>query len=112
MNREQRHLLFADNLPLVGYLVSDLCTKAANLSSEDLATAGAAALLSSSKSYNPAPGVPFGTVARRRITGALTESMRDPGRSAPSGETRATTTLAFRETRLFKVPGEIGSCCS
>lgn len=104
MNREQRHLLFADNLPLVGYLVSDLCTKAAHISREDLAAAGTAALISSSNSYNPAPGVLFGTFARRRITEVLAESMRDPGRSAPSAETRTTTTLAFRET----LAGQLG----
>lgn len=107
MNREQRPLLFSDNFPLVGYLVSDLCTKAANLSREDLATAGIVALISSSNAYSPAAGAPFGTFARRRITGALAESMRNPGRSALSGETRMTRTIAFRETlagQLGRIP--------
>jgi hypothetical protein len=104
MNREQRHLLFADNLPLVGYLVSDLCMKAVHLSREDLATAGTGALVAASNSYGPDPGVPFGTFARQRITGALAESMRDRDRSALSANTRRTSTIAFRET----LAGQLG----
>ena len=40
MNRNERNALVVENLPLVGYLVSDLCSRATHLSRDDLASAG------------------------------------------------------------------------
>jgi len=39
VNRNERNALVVENLPLVGYLVSDLCSRATHLSRDDLASA-------------------------------------------------------------------------
>lgn len=71
-----RNALVVDNLPLVGYLVSDLCSRATHLSREDLASVGAIALIQAADAFDPDLGVPFGAYARRRILGALADDMR------------------------------------
>jgi RNA polymerase sigma factor for flagellar operon FliA len=71
-----RNRLVVENLPLVGYLVSDLCARATHLSREDLASAGALGLVLAADSFDPSVGVPFGAYARRRITGALMDELR------------------------------------
>ncbi|EMY34298.1 FliA/WhiG subfamily RNA polymerase sigma-28 subunit [Arthrobacter crystallopoietes BAB-32] len=76
MNHEERNQLAVDNLPLVGYLVSEICAKAPHLSREDLAAAGALALVTCARSFDPEQGVKFGTYARRRILGAFADEMR------------------------------------
>ena len=72
----ERNCLVVENLPLVGYLVSDLCARASHLSREDLASAGAVGLVLAADSFDPSTGVPFGAYARRRITGALMDELR------------------------------------
>ncbi|MET1016487.1 MAG: flagellar biosynthesis protein FliA, partial [Leifsonia flava] len=47
MNRIERNALVVENLPLVGYLVSELCGRATHLSRDDLASVGAIALITS-----------------------------------------------------------------
>jgi len=76
VNREERNRLAVENLPLVGYLVSEVCRKAPHLSREDLASAGALALVTAARSFDPEQGVKFGTFARRRILGAFADEMR------------------------------------
>lgn len=76
MNRQQRNELVVQNLPLVGYLVSDMCAKITHLSREDLTSVGSVALITAADSYNPTLGVPFGAFARRRILGAFADDMR------------------------------------
>jgi RNA polymerase sigma factor for flagellar operon FliA len=73
---EARNRLVVENLPLVGYLVSDLCARATHLSREDMASAGALGLVLAAESFDPTIGVPFGAYARRRITGALMDELR------------------------------------
>jgi RNA polymerase sigma factor for flagellar operon FliA len=72
----ERNSLVLQNLPLVGYLVSDLCSRATHLSREDMASVGALGLVLAADSYDPSTGVPFGAYARRRITGALSDELR------------------------------------
>lgn len=98
MNREKRQELVLENLPLVGYLVADLCAKASHLSREDLAAVGAMALVTSSHSFDPDLGVPFGAYARRRILGAMADDMRASDWATRSARTRIKTTLKFQET--------------
>jgi RNA polymerase sigma factor for flagellar operon FliA len=73
---EERNRLVVENLPLVGYLVSDLCARATHLSREDMASVGALGLILAAESFDPTAGVPFGAFARRRITGALMDELR------------------------------------
>jgi RNA polymerase sigma factor for flagellar operon FliA len=76
VNRSERNRLVVDNLPLVGYLVSEVWAKARHLSRDDLASAGSLALITSADAFDPALGVPFGAFARRRIIGAFADEMR------------------------------------
>ncbi|WIB65566.1 sigma-70 family RNA polymerase sigma factor [Curtobacterium sp. MCBD17_040] len=76
VNTHDRDLLVTDHLPLVGYIVSDLCAKATNLDRSELASAGQFALVKASRSYDPDRGVPFDAYARIRINGALADELR------------------------------------
>lgn len=98
MNRALRNEMVVENLPLVGYLVSELCAKATHLSRDDLASVGALALITSAESFNPDLGVPFGAFARRRIVGAFADEMRANDWAPRSARKRIKETLAVRET--------------
>ena len=98
MNRDQRNKLVVDNLPLVGYLVRDLCARATHLSRDDLAAAGALALVTSADAYDPSLGVPFGAFARRRIIGSFADTMRTDDWATRSARRRIRETLAVQET--------------
>lgn len=76
VKNQQRNELVVANLPLVGYLVSDMCAKNTHLSREDLTSVGSIALITAADSYDPTFGVPFGAYARRRILGAMADDMR------------------------------------
>ncbi|WP_081737846.1 sigma-70 family RNA polymerase sigma factor [Arthrobacter sp. H41] len=98
MNRSNRDSLVINNLPLVGYLVSELCARATHLSRDDLASVGAIALITSAESFDPTLGVPFGAYARRRITGAFADEMRSGDWAPRSARRRIRETLAIQET--------------
>lgn len=66
-----------ENLPLVGYLVSEMLSKVpAHVSRADLTSAGLAALAFAVRAYDPARGVPFNRFASIRIRGALIDELR------------------------------------
>lgn len=76
MDAAERDQLVVQYLPLVGYLVSDLCARATQLDRDELASAGQFALFQASRSFDPSRGVPFGSYARTRINGALYDDLR------------------------------------
>ncbi|WP_367575461.1 sigma-70 family RNA polymerase sigma factor [Arthrobacter horti] len=98
VNIEERNRLVVENLPLVGYLVSDLCARAAHLSREDLASAGSLGLVLAADAYDPTIGVPFGAFARRRITGALTDELRSLDWAGRGTRKRIKAVQAVNET--------------
>lgn len=98
LNRVSRNRLVVENLPLVGYLVSELCATASHLSRDDLASAGAIALITSADSFNPDLGVPFGAFARKRILGAFADEMRSNDWATRGARRRIKETLAIQET--------------
>ncbi|WP_022883832.1 sigma-70 family RNA polymerase sigma factor [Glaciibacter superstes] len=98
MNRAERNKLVTDNLPLVGYLVSEVWAKARHLSREDLASSGALALVTSADAFNPGLGIPFGAFARRRIVGAFADEMRSSDWATRSARRRIKETVAVQET--------------
>lgn len=98
MNRVERNALVVENLPLVGYLVSELCSRATHLSRDDYASVGAVALITSADAYDPSLGIPFGAFARRRITGAFADEMRASDWAPRSARQRIKQTLAVQET--------------
>jgi RNA polymerase sigma factor for flagellar operon FliA len=98
MNRAERNALVMENLPLVGYLVSEVWAKARHLSRDDLASAGALAMVTAADAYNPDLGVPFGAFARRRIIGAFADEMRANDWATRSARRRIKETMAVQET--------------
>jgi RNA polymerase sigma factor for flagellar operon FliA len=104
MNLEERNQLAVKNLPLVGYLVSDICRKAPHLSRDDLAAAGALALVTAARSFDPEQGVKFGTFARRRILGSFTDQMRSDDWAGRDTRRKIKTTTAVVES----LTGQLG----
>jgi len=100
VNRQQRNALVLENLPLVGYLVRDLCARATHLSRDDLASAGAIALITAAEAFNPELGVPFGAFARRRIIGAFADTMRTDDWATRTVRRRIRETLSVQETLI------------
>lgn len=98
MNRDQRNTLVVENLPLVGYLVRELCSRATHLNRDDLASAGAVALITAADAFDPALGVPFGAFARRRIIGSFADTMRTDDWATRTVRKRIKETLAVQET--------------
>lgn len=98
MDQEARNQLVVENLPLVGYLASDMCAKATHLSREDLASVGALALITAAGAFDPELGVPFGAYARRRIIGAFADDMRSNDWATRGARKRITETRNVQET--------------
>lgn len=97
MNRTERDRIVLENLPLVGYLVSEVASKMSDLSREDLASVGTIALITCAESYDPATGVPFGSFARKRIIGAFADEMRSSDWATRTARRRMKETSAARE---------------
>jgi RNA polymerase sigma factor FliA len=98
MLKSERDRLIVDNLPLVGYLVSEIWSRATHLSRDDLASAASLGLVMAADSFDPGRGVPFGAYARRRITGAIADEMRAIDWATRTMRTRIKETLAVQET--------------
>lgn len=97
MNRAERNTLVVANLPLVGYLVADVCARASHLSRDDLASAGALALVSCADNFDADRGIPFGAYARTRILGAFADEMRASDWATRSARKRMTEAVSARE---------------
>lgn len=107
MNKAERNAMVVENLPLVGYLVSDLCARATHLSRDDLASAGAIALITAADAFKADLGVPFGAYARKRILGAFADEMRSADWATRTARRRIKETLAVQESltaALGRVP--------
>lgn len=77
MNIEDRNRLVETHLPLVGYHVSETLTRVpGHVEREDLASAGALALVKAADAYDAETGVPFSRYAAIRIRGALVDELR------------------------------------
>jgi len=98
VNRSERNRLVVENLPLVGYLVSEVWAKARHLSRDDLASAGSLALVTSADAFDPDLGVPFGAFARRRIIGAFADEMRSNDWATRMARRRIKDTKAVQDT--------------
>jgi RNA polymerase sigma factor for flagellar operon FliA len=98
LNRAERNRLVLDNLPLVGYLVSEVSSKVGHHDRDDLASAGAVALVQCAESFDPALGVPFGAYARRRILGAFSDEMRASDWATRTARSRINESSAVTET--------------
>lgn len=94
----ERNRLIEENLPLVGYLASETHARATHIPREELASAGALALVMAADAFDPTLGVPFGAYARRRILGAFADEMRAMDWASRGIRKRIKETVAVRET--------------
>jgi RNA polymerase sigma factor for flagellar operon FliA len=98
VNRSERDHLVVTNLPLVGYLVSEVWSRATHLSRDDLASAGALGLIAAAEAFDASLGVPFGAYARRRILGAFADEMRSIDWATRTVRHRIREVLTTQET--------------
>jgi RNA polymerase sigma factor for flagellar operon FliA len=98
VDRNERNALVVENLPLVGYLVSEVWGRATHLSRDDLASAGAVALITAADAFDPDLGVPFGAYARRRVLGAFADEMRSSDWATRTIRHRIRAVLQVKET--------------
>lgn len=76
MDADQTRLV-TENLPLVGYHVSEMLMRVpSHVSRDDLASAGALALVQAARAYDATTGVPFNRYAAIRIKGAMVDELR------------------------------------
>ncbi|WP_066465487.1 sigma-70 family RNA polymerase sigma factor [Sanguibacter suarezii] len=69
--------LVTQNLPLIGYHVSELLMRVpSHVSRDELASAGALALVQAARAYDVTTGVPFNRYAAIRIKGAMVDELR------------------------------------
>jgi RNA polymerase sigma factor FliA len=97
VNTTDRDQLVIDHLPLVGYIVSDLCNRATHLDRDELASAGQFALFQASRAFDPDRGVPFTSYARTRVSGALADELRSRDWVSRGTRKRIKETLAVSE---------------
>lgn len=98
MDRAERDRLVLANLPLVGYLVSDVAAKAKHYDRDDLASAGTLALIACAEAFDPERGVPFSAYARHRILGAFTDEMRSTDWASRTTRRRITDVTKTQDT--------------
>jgi RNA polymerase sigma factor for flagellar operon FliA len=87
------------NLPLVGYLVSEIASKLpGHVSRDDLTSAGMMALAQAARGFDPERGVPFARFATLRIRGALIDELRNHDWASRSVRIKARQRAAAEET--------------
>ena len=97
MDRTERNAMIVEHLPLVGYIVSDVCARATHLDRDDLAAVGARRPRPAADAFDPTLGVPFGAYARTRIIGAFADDMRSGDWASRGTRKRISETLATQE---------------
>ncbi|WP_019873651.1 sigma-70 family RNA polymerase sigma factor [Sporichthya polymorpha] len=100
-----------ENLPLVGYLVSEVLAKVpAHVSRAELTSAGLAALAFAVRAYDEDRGVPFPRFASIRIRGALIDELRNTdwaSRSVRAKARRQEAVVAQLTTELGRTPTDV-----
>ncbi|WP_127126493.1 sigma-70 family RNA polymerase sigma factor [Georgenia sp. SYP-B2076] len=77
IGRREQDELIVQNLPLVGYHVSEMIRRVpAHVQRDELAAAGSLALVQAARAFNPDLGVPFGRYATVRVRGAIVDELR------------------------------------
>lgn len=90
--------LVRDNMPMVGHLVRELLNRVpGHVHSDDLSSAGFAALLGAARSFDVSRGIPFHRFAAVRIRGALLDELRGQDWASRSVRARARKTTAARQ---------------
>jgi RNA polymerase sigma factor for flagellar operon FliA len=88
-DRAQEELI-RENIPLVGHLVREILGRVpSHVNRDDLTSAGLAALVTASRGFDAARGIPFGRFAAMRIRGALLDELRSLDWASRSVRSRA-----------------------
>jgi RNA polymerase sigma factor for flagellar operon FliA len=90
--------LIREHMPMVGHLVRELLNRVpGHVHSDDLSSAGFAALLASARGFDVSRGIPFRRFAAVRIRGALLDELRDQDWASRSVRVRARRTATARQ---------------
>jgi RNA polymerase sigma factor for flagellar operon FliA len=109
--------MVTEQLPLVGYIARETAARLPrHLGTDDLAGAGALALVQAAHAFDAAQGVPFARFAAPRIRGAMIDHMRQRDWATRSLRSRARALAGTVETlvgALGRQPseGELASAC-
>ncbi|MCP1430071.1 RNA polymerase sigma factor for flagellar operon FliA [Microbacterium foliorum] len=95
MTMRARNQLVVDHLHIVGAATARIAARLTQVSREDLAAAGAFALVRAAEKFDAGLGVPFGAFARGRVDWALKDELR-----AMDWAPRAVRTHAKETTRV------------
>ena len=91
--------LVRENLPLVGYIARETASRLPrHLDTDDLAGAGALALVQAAQAFDASLGVPFARFANSRIRGAMIDQMRQRDWATRSLRSRARALATTTET--------------
>ncbi|WP_144872664.1 sigma-70 family RNA polymerase sigma factor [Microbacterium sp. 1.5R] len=92
-----RNKLVVDHLHIVGAATAAVAARVTHVSREDLAAAGAFALVRAAEKYDAALGVPFGAYARERVNWALKDELRSMDWAPRDVRTKAKETARVRD---------------
>lgn len=109
MDRTERNAMIVEHLPLVGYIVADVRSRATHLDRDDLAAVGSLALVAAAEAFDPTLGVPFGAYARTRVAGALADDMRSADWASRGTRKRIRETLATQEALSARLGRSVGA---
>ena len=93
-----RNQLVVDHLHIVGVATAHVASRLTQVSRDDLASAGALALIRAADAFDPSLGVPFGAYATSRVKWALRDELRSMDWAPRDVRTRARQTTRVRET--------------
>lgn len=90
LDPQARDRLVVENLAVVGYQVSQMIARVpSHVRREDLASAGAVALVQAARAFDPTLGVPFARYAAIRIRGAIVDELRSMDWMSRGGRQKA-----------------------
>ncbi|WP_311245262.1 MULTISPECIES: sigma-70 family RNA polymerase sigma factor [unclassified Microbacterium] len=93
-----RNQLVVDHLHIVGAATAHIAAKLTQAPRDDLAAAGAFALVRAAEKFNESLGVPFGAYARERINWAMLDELRSMDWAPAEARARAKATTRVQET--------------
>ncbi|GAA1250891.1 RNA polymerase sigma factor for flagellar operon FliA [Microbacterium phyllosphaerae] len=98
MPMRARNQLVVDHLHIVGAATAYVASRLTHVSRDDLASAGAFALVRAAEKFDATLGVPFGAFARGRVNWALKDELRAMDWAPREVRVRAKATAKVRQT--------------
>lgn len=98
MPQRARNQLVVEHLHIVGAATASMASRLTQVSRDDLASAGAFALVRAAEKYDASLGIPFGAFARGRIDWALKDELRSMDWAPRAVRVRARRTTKVQAT--------------